>query len=68
MGNNQGEFRPYLSPLQVWLRRQEEQQVPTEPVQIEEIEKINAVVVRNPLHVIRRECGQTLARVRVSQT
>ena len=49
MGNNQGEFRPYLSPLQVWSRRQEEQQVLTEPVQIEEIEKINAVVVRNSL-------------------
>jgi len=49
MENNQEGFRPYLFSPQVWSRRQKEQQMPTGPVLIEEIRKINAVVVRNPL-------------------
>jgi len=49
MENNQEGFRPYLFSPQVLSRRQKEQQMPTWPVLIEEIRKINAVVVRNPL-------------------
>jgi len=38
-----------LTPPNIWPRRQNMQKIPIGPTPIEEIERINTVVVRNPL-------------------
>jgi len=49
MENNQGEFRPRLPLPQMWPKRQKIQQVLAKPTLMKRVERINAVVVRNPL-------------------
>ena len=49
MRNNQKGFRPQISLSQVWSRRQEIQRVLAEPTPMEEVERMNVMVVRNPL-------------------
>lgn len=52
--NNQGGFGLYLPPLQVWPRRQKIQRGPARLAPMEEVERTNAMVVRNSLQ------GETL--------
>jgi len=45
-----GIVRPRLPPPQIWRRREKEVKRPTDPTLIEEVERINVVVVRNTIY------------------